>query len=131
MLEHLYDPVSWLGEAKRVLSPEGKCIIALPNFSSADAFWFGNNWAALDVPRHLWHFTPEALNLFVSKQGFTIEKTEVLPLDIFYISVLSYRNYGNRFPLIRGIITGAFLAACCSFRKEKASSLVYILSKEQ
>lgn len=131
VLEHLYDPVSWLGEAKRVLSPEGKCIIALPNFSSADAFWFGNNWAALDVPRHLWHFTPEALNLFVSKQGFTVEKITALPLDIYYISALSYRNHGVPLPLIRGLITGAFLSIRSGFRKEKASSLVFVLSRKK
>lgn len=131
VLEHLYDPAWWLDEVKRILVAGGKCIIALPNFSSADSVWFGNRWAALDVPRHLWHFTPEALNLFVSKQGFIVEKTEVLPLDIFYISVLSCRNYGNHFPLIRGIITGAFLAARSIFRKEKASSLVYVLSKKE
>ncbi len=58
VLEHLYDPVLWLKEIKRILKDDGKCIIALPNIKSADAEWFGNEWAALDVPRHLWHFSP-------------------------------------------------------------------------
>ncbi len=130
VLEHLYDMAGWLEEVKRILSSDGKCIIALPNFSSADARWFGNRWAALDVPRHLWHFTPAAMSHFVSKQGFTVEKKTALPLDLFYISVLSYKNLGSPFPLLRGLLTGGFLAIRSGFRKEKASSLVYILSKK-
>ena len=131
VLEHLYAPEEWLEEVKRILLPDGKCIIALPNFSSADAGWFGSRWAALDVPRHLWHFTPDALNLFVSKQGFTVEKIAALPLDIFYISALSYSNQGKSLPLPRGLLTGGFLSVRSGFRKEKASSLIYVLSKKE
>lgn len=129
VLEHLYDPAGWLEEVRRILTSDGKCIIALPNFSSADARWFGNRWAALDVPRHLWHFSPEALNHFVSKQGFTLEKTAALPLDIFYISALGYRNLGKTLPLLRGLLIGVFLAVRSGFNRKKASSLVYVLSK--
>jgi hypothetical protein len=131
VLEHLYDPAGWLEEEKTILSSDGKCIIALPNFSSADARWFGNRWAALDVPRHLWHFTPASLSHFVSKQGFTVEKKAALPLDIFYISALSYSNQGKSLPLARGLLTGGFLSVRSGFRKDKASSLIYVLSKKE
>jgi 2-polyprenyl-3-methyl-5-hydroxy-6-metoxy-1,4-benzoquinol methylase len=130
VLEHLYEPGRWLKEVKRILTANGKCIIALPNFSSADANWFRSMWAALDVPRHLWHFTPQALNLYLSKQGFVIEKIAALPLDVFYISALSYKNQGKPLPLIRGLITGSFLSVRSGFRNEKASSLVFVLSKK-
>lgn len=130
VLEHLYDPDGWLGEVKRILRDEGKCIIALPNFASADAEWFGSRWAALDVPRHLWHFTPDAVKQFVGKHGFKVDRIYPLPLDLFYIASLSYRNTGKGLPLIRGALTGVLIALRNLSRREKASSLVYVISKK-
>jgi len=129
VLEHLYDPAGWMDEVKRILKDDGRCIIALPNFASADAKWFGKKWAALDVPRHLWHFTPDAFRQFAVKQGFVCESTSALPLDLFYISSLSYRNAGKRLPLPMGLLTGFVIALRSLFRRESASSLVYVLSK--
>lgn len=128
VLEHLYKPDEWMGQIKRILSKEGKCIIALPNFASSDACWFGSDWAALDVPRHLWHFTPEALKLLAGENGLQYETMIPLPLDLFYISYLSYRNSGVRMPLLRGILTGAWLSLLTLFQRDKASSLIYIFS---
>jgi SAM-dependent methyltransferase len=130
VLEHLYNPEGWMGEVRRILKEDGKCIIALPNFASADAKWFGRMWAALDVPRHLWHFTPAAFRQFAAKQGFACERTSALPLDLFYISLLSYRNTGKALPLARGLLTGAVIALRSLFRRDSASSLVYVLSKK-
>lgn len=129
VLEHLYDPLGWMTEAGRILSDNGKCIIALPNFSSTDSEWFGQRWAALDVPRHLWHFTPEALRHFAARNGFACEQVAPLPLDLLYISILSYRNQGRSLALVRGLLTGAFLACGSLLRTEKSSSLVYMLTK--
>ena len=129
VLEHLYDPAGWLMEVKRILKDDGMCIIAIPNLDSADAKWFADRWAALDVPRHLWHFSPESLIRFVVNSGFKCTKIRALPLDIFYISALSYRNQGRRLSLLRGILTGTFLTAASLFRKNSASSLIYVISK--
>jgi SAM-dependent methyltransferase len=129
VLEHLYSPDEWLSGISRVLKEDGRCIVALPNFSSTDAGCFGNSWAALDVPRHLWHFTPESLKLFAGRNGFECEKIFPLPLDLFYISILSFRNRGSSLALIKGLLAGGFLAVRSGFRKEKTSSLVYVLAK--
>lgn len=130
VLEHLHDPVMWMREVKRILKDDGKCIIALPNPDSADARWFGNRWAALDVPRHLWHFSPATLTRFAGTQGFKSGKIRALPLDIFYISAMSYRNTGCRLPLFRGILTGTLLTIGSILRKNSASSLIYELAKQ-
>ncbi len=129
VLEHLYEPGKWMDEVSRILKDDGKCIIALPNLDSADARWFGGRWAALDVPRHLWHFSPDALIRFVGDHGFTCNRILQLPLDIFYISILSLKNSGPRLALLRGILLGLFLKAGCFWRREKASSLIYVISK--
>lgn len=131
VLEHLYEPDLWMGEVNRILRNDGRCIVALPNFASADAVRFGNRWAALDVPRHLWHFTPAAFVKFAGRHRLACEKVSALPLDLFYISYLSYRNEGKSVPLIKGAVTGLFIALRNLFRKEQASSLVFVISKKE
>ncbi len=131
VLEHLYDPVFWLNEIIRILKDDGKCIIALPNIKSTDAEWFGNEWAALDVPRHLWHFSSETLPVFINGHGFTCQKVIPMPLDIYYISILSYKNRGCRLPLVRGMVTGLFLTLSSLHVRNRASSLIYVLAKKR
>jgi len=130
VMEHLYDPVKWLDEVIRILKDDGRCIIALPNIASADAEWFGKQWAALDVPRHLWHFSPVTMVRFIRENGFTCDMIKSMPLDIFYISILSYRNQKASLPLLKGISTGLLLTLGNLFNKERASSLIYVLSKQ-
>ena len=131
VLEHLYDPDLWMREIKRILIDDGKCILALPNIKSSDAEWFGNEWAALDVPRHLWHFSPETLTRFVHKHSFILTEIKSMPLDIYYISALSYKNRGCRLPLLLGIAIGTFFTVRTLFCKNRASSLIYLLSKRR
>lgn len=130
VLEHLYDPGRWMSEIRRTLKDNGHCIVALPNTNSADFKWFGPDWAALDVPRHLWHFSPGNLKKFAQNYGLSCIHVKPMPLDIFYISILSYRNRGYRFPLPAGILTGLFLSLVNIFKRERASSLIYVLTKQ-
>jgi 2-polyprenyl-3-methyl-5-hydroxy-6-metoxy-1,4-benzoquinol methylase len=131
VLEHLYEPVRWLKEIIRILKDDGTCIIALPNIKSADAGWFGNEWAALDVPRHLWHFSPATLQAFIKRNGFNCTELKPMPLDIYYIATLSYKNKGYRLPLLRGTAIGLFLTARSLFKTDRASSLIYVISKQR
>ena len=73
VLEHLADPRSTLLEAHRILRPGGRLIVAVPNFSSAQARWSGAAWFHLDLPRHLFHFPVLALRELVRSCGFEIQ----------------------------------------------------------
>jgi ubiquinone/menaquinone biosynthesis C-methylase UbiE len=130
VLEHFHNPVNFLLEIKRILKPGSVCIVALPNSNSYDAKYYKSFWAAWDVPRHLWHFNPATFRHLAEKEGFRFERIRTLPLDVFYISVLSYNNRGSRFPLLRGLFTGSFLTAGNILRKNRGSSLIYVLSKQ-
>jgi 2-polyprenyl-3-methyl-5-hydroxy-6-metoxy-1,4-benzoquinol methylase len=70
VLEHLKHPDKTIEEIHRILKPGGKLIIAVPNFSSWQAKWAGENWFHLDLPRHLYHFPLEALRRLVEERGF-------------------------------------------------------------
>lgn len=129
VLEHLYNPDHWLKHTSRILKTNGICVIAVPNINSGDAHHFGNNWAALDVPRHLWHFSEETLTRLVSKHGFSCRKIKGMPLDIFYISVLSYERMNKKMPLLKGLLTALWLTVTGLFKRNSSSSLIYILER--
>jgi 2-polyprenyl-3-methyl-5-hydroxy-6-metoxy-1,4-benzoquinol methylase len=49
-LEHVPNLENQIKELKRLLKPNGTLIIAVPNFKSFDAKYYGKFWAAYDVP---------------------------------------------------------------------------------
>ena len=72
VLEHVDDPRGTLEEVARILRPGGRLIVAVPNFSSAQARWTGAAWFHLDPPRHLYHFPLAALEELLKSAGFEI-----------------------------------------------------------
>lgn len=60
-LEHVHDPVGVLRECGRVLEPGGIANIVVPNVGGWGVETYGINYRGLDVPRHLYHFTPDTL----------------------------------------------------------------------
>ena len=131
VLEHFHDPFGYMKQIRRLLKPEGVLVVALPNCKAYDSGYFGRYWAAWDVPRHLWHFDPNTLKSFVEKAGFKIKYIKRLPFDVFYISILSEKNNRRKFAALTGIIFGLIFWTGSLFRKEKSSSLTYILQPEQ
>jgi 2-polyprenyl-3-methyl-5-hydroxy-6-metoxy-1,4-benzoquinol methylase len=61
VIEHVPDPIGLLKECRRVLSSGGKLVVATPNIRSLGAHVFGEYWRGLEVPRHLFLFSPQAL----------------------------------------------------------------------
>jgi SAM-dependent methyltransferase len=129
VLEHFQYPFRFAQEIHRLLKPGGSCIIALPNCSSYDAEHYGNFWAAYDVPRHLWHFTPDTFKRFSEQSGFKIPDIRRLPPDVFYISILSEKYRGANLPLITGMIKGFWFLLLSLFNKHRSSSLIYSIRK--
>ncbi len=70
VFEHLHDPRASLAELHRILAPGGVLVMRVPNLDSWDAKWFGETWAGLDAPRHLYIFSLEALRKFLGATGF-------------------------------------------------------------
>lgn len=72
VLEHLHDPSESLREIYRILKPGGLLVIRVPNLASWDAQIFGNAWAGLDAPRHLYVFTPQTLREMLEQRYFKV-----------------------------------------------------------
>lgn len=131
VLEHLQNLSSVFATLRSLLKEEGTLIIALPNSDSYDAKLYGAFWGAYDVPRHLWHFTPDTFARLASKEGFVIEKFAPMPFDAFYVSMLSEKYRGNRFPFLRGVISGTQALFSSLSDPKKSSSIIYLLRKKK
>lgn len=129
VLEHLSNPELFLKNALRLLKPGGFCIVALPNCRSFDTEYYKQYWAAFDVPRHFWHFTPESFSFLSGKAGYPVISVKRLPADVFYISMLSEKYKGNKLYIVTGFLKGLWFSFLSAAKKEKTSSLIYIIHK--
>lgn len=77
-LEHLPEPAVELEGAVRLLQAGGVIVIAVPNSDSLQAKLFGDNWLALDPPRHLVHLTSRALRTRLRELGLRVERVSYL-----------------------------------------------------
>ena len=73
VLEHLPDPLTTLRQCAQRLKAGGVILVAVPNLRSWQARWFGKYWFHLDVPRHLYHFSPDSLVRILEVAGFDVE----------------------------------------------------------
>ena len=106
-------------------------MIAVPNPSSFDARKYGAMWAAWDVPRHLWHFTPSAMQQFGAKHGFVLAERHPLPFDAFYVYMLTEKYKQSRSPFFKGLLVGFEAWMATLTRKEQSSSMIYVFRKKQ
>jgi 2-polyprenyl-3-methyl-5-hydroxy-6-metoxy-1,4-benzoquinol methylase len=130
VLEHIEDLNAFMQELIRILKPSGTLVIAVPNSESYDAIHYGKFWAAYDVPRHLWHFSPDTVSLLAKKHLLKIIDLKGMPFDAFYISMMSEINKRANFTFLRGVIGGLIATIQSCTQVTKQSSIIYILKKD-
>ena len=128
VLEHLTTPKQVLSKIHDLLEKKGVLIIAVPNINSLDARHYKSYWAALDVPRHIWHYTIKGIISLVESKGFKLEKKYPLFFDAFYISYISETHKNSRFAMIRGFFFALLSNFSALFNKE-FSSMIFIFKK--
>ncbi len=129
VMEHLEHLNEMWQTFSRLLKEKGVLILAVPNPASTDAKKYKEAWAAYDVPRHLWHFTPSVMQQFGVKHGFVLEELHPMPFDAFYVSMLTEKYKGNRFSFLKGMWTGLWAWVSTWTKKERSSSMIYVFRK--
>ena len=131
VLEHVHALYPYLHQIKKILKPRGLVFIAVPNYTSYDGMKYGADWAAYDVPRHLYHFSPASMKWLLRAAGFQL--TGMIPMwyDSFYISLLSEKYTGGKASLLKGFSSAGtarfkFEKAMEAEEEERCSSLIYI-----
>lgn len=130
VLEHIHKLDENMEAYAKILKPEGKLIIAVPNPESYDARHYKEFWAAYDVPRHIWHFGPEQMKQFGKKHGFNLVRTASMPFDAFYVSMLSEKYKKSQFPFIKGMFHGKISWLKSLFNTDRCSSVIYVFEKQ-
>jgi len=106
VLEHVYHLNDRIAEIYRILKDDGYVIIAVPNHTSYDAKHYKEFWAAYDLPRHLYHFSPNTIEKLFQKHHFTLHKTIPMKFDSFYVSMLSEKYKTGKSNLMKAFWIG-------------------------
>lgn len=130
VLEHLPKLEFKFRQITSLLAPGGLLVVAVPNHESWDAKHYKETWAAYDVPRHLWHFNPRAIARAFENLNLKQLPTQPLPLDSFFVSLLS-EQYKQTPPVARYPIAlwhGLF-SNWKAHNTKNYSSLIYLARK--
>lgn len=106
VLEHIHNLNEVMNNLVSLLKQSGILIIAVPIINSPDALKYKEKWAGLDVPRHLYHFTTSAMKQFLLNHNLVVSETKPMKLDAYYVSLLSEKYRGNKFPYLTAVLEG-------------------------
>ena len=129
VLEHVSNPSKCINTLSGILSKDGMLIIAVPNIQSIDSQFFKEEWEALDIPRHLWHFTSKGLVDLLKTEQFVLIKKRPLFLDAYYISLLSAKRKKMFSPWIVALFIGT-ISNIIGIYNGNYSSSVYVFKKK-
>lgn len=125
VLEHVYNLNEDIEQYKKVLKEDGTLIIAVPNCSSNDAEHYNSNWAAYDLPIHLYHFRPDNMKQLFSKHGMEVVKILPMKFDSYYISMISEKYKGGN--IVSGFWNGFRSNMAANSKNNKYSSQIYVI----
>ncbi len=131
VMEHVHQQEAYVRRLYELLAPGGKLIIAVPNYTAADAGYYKESWAAYDVPRHLFHYSPVAMTRLVQKAGFSDPVLRPMWFDSFYIAMLSEKYRHGRGNLIRAVWNGFRSNLVALGNKGRCSSVIYVFGKDR
>jgi 2-polyprenyl-3-methyl-5-hydroxy-6-metoxy-1,4-benzoquinol methylase len=126
VLEHLPNLEEHIQLFQSLLKPNGRLVIAVPNFKSYDATYYKSFWAAYDVPRHLWHFSRTSISKLFSKYDMEVEETLPMKFDAFYVSLLSQKHKTGKMNPILSFWVG-WRSNMKALSSKEYSSLIYLL----
>ncbi len=130
VLEHIHDLHKQIDYFNSWLKPGGKLFIAVPNIESYDAKKYGKYWDGLDVPRHIYHYSPKNIKQIAEQHHFIFKQQHPLFLDAYYISMRSewHKGTGKLAAYFKAIISG-FLSNRAAKKTGNYSSLIYVFEK--
>jgi len=130
VLEHVHELKAYLQQFHELLLQNGRLIIAVPNYTSADAHHYGANWAAYDVPRHLHHFSPKSMEILMQNNGFEVVKKLPMWFDSVYVSMLSEQYKNGKGNILSALYYGLESNLYAWQKAALASSIIYIIKKQ-
>lgn len=130
VLEHVHDLHTTVSQLRHLLKNNGWLIIAVPNYTSVDAGIYKEYWAAYDVPRHLYHFSPASMQVLMEKNELEIKRYQPMWYDPFYISMLSSKYRNGKINWLAAMQNGIRSDWRAVKDVKKSSSVIYLIQKK-
>jgi SAM-dependent methyltransferase len=134
VLEHLLNPRETLREIERILHPRGRVYISIQNARSLHYWLFRNRWFSLDIPRHLFSFTPGTMGRLLAPLDMRIERIRYESGTRTFMASLQYwlndRLHGgaalvNRQPLLEShLLRNLFRFPCWVIDRLRLGDLI-------
>ena len=129
VLEHVHELHAYIKQIEKLLAPGGKAFIAVPNYTSKDAAIYAAHWAAYDVPRHLYHFSPQSMVTLLAQHGLKLTAVKPMWFDSFYVSMLSEQYKNGKGNIIKAVFNGFMSNLTAWGNTRKCSSVIYVIGK--
>ncbi|MBV9963471.1 MAG: class I SAM-dependent methyltransferase [Parafilimonas sp.] len=129
VLEHVHQLHKYLDRFFSLLVEGGILIIAVPNYTSYDAKSYSEKWAAYDVPRHLYHFSPRSMHQLLNKHRFKIIDQKPMWFDSFYVSLLSEKYTSGKTNFLKAVLKGSVSNLKSVGKPQNCSSIIYLAKK--
>lgn len=130
VLEHLPNLEAHIATFEALLKPNGRLVIAVPNYNSYDANYYNRFWAAFDVPRHLWHFSQTAISKLVRKHNMIVQETAPMIFDAYYVSLLSEKYKSGLMNPFKAFWIG-WMSNWRARTSGEYSSMIYVVKKSK
>ncbi|WP_317168881.1 class I SAM-dependent methyltransferase [Lunatibacter salilacus] len=130
VLEHVHDLKGTIRSLLELLKKRGTLYIAVPNRDAPDYHYYKENWAALDVPRHLYHFNRQSMKFLAEKYSLKIIEEKPMLFDSFYVSLLSDKYQPIKSSFVSSIAKGLKFNKAAARDKKNYSSILFILKKK-
>ncbi|WP_242921654.1 class I SAM-dependent methyltransferase [Pontibacter liquoris] len=130
VLEHVHTLNETVDALIASLQDNGTLIIAVPNADSHDAKEYRENWAAYDVPRHLYHFTQPTMKRFLKKHRMVLEEVLPMKFDAYYVSMLSEKHKDGKTKMLASVLNGYKSNSHAEKNGNDYSSLIFVAKKK-
>jgi 2-polyprenyl-3-methyl-5-hydroxy-6-metoxy-1,4-benzoquinol methylase len=74
VLEHLHQPLRSLKKLRMWAKQDAMLVLSVPNAGSADFMWLKHDGYALQLPNHLYLFSPNSIEKLLKMAGWKLEK---------------------------------------------------------
>ena len=128
VLEHVHELHEYMDQLKKLLKPTGCLFVAVPNYTCYDEKVYKEFWAAYDVPRHLYHFSPRSITQLLLQHGLQLKDIKPMWYDSIYVSMLSEKYKSGKNNFLKAGWTGSVSNWRALFNRETCSSLIYIIT---
>jgi 2-polyprenyl-3-methyl-5-hydroxy-6-metoxy-1,4-benzoquinol methylase len=130
VLEHVPDLNETVDFLISRMHKDSTLFIAVPNHTSLDAKHYKENWAAFDVPRHLYHFSPDSIRQLMLNHSLEMIGMKPMWFDAYYVAMLSEKYKNGKINYLKAIWQGFRSNLNALFNRGECSSQIYIFKKK-